>query len=85
MHSNQNLSPDKLWPVELQVSCSDTVFKNAPLQFDRWAPLDYLVGPNASGKTTFFSAIMTAARGAWPDARPAPRTTRRFSVSLEFS
>ena len=71
MENIETVKPDELdanstWPIELQVTCSATVFAKIPITFDRWAPLNYLVGPNGSGKTTLFNSIMEAARNKWP-------------------
>jgi predicted ATP-dependent endonuclease of OLD family len=52
-------------PINLHVHCSEAVFAQRPVQFERWAPLNYLVGPNGTGKTTLFNAIMLAARSRW--------------------
>src|SRR5262245_48827527 len=67
MNLDKDLAPEALWPIELRVTCGDTVFRKAPISFERWAPLNYLVGPNGSGKTTLFKAIMGAARSRWPN------------------
>lgn len=66
MELRSELLPESLWPVKLPVNCSSAVFQSAPVRFDRWATLNYLVGPNGSGKTTLFNAIMAAARTQWP-------------------
>ncbi len=59
--------PARIWPVELHVPCGAGIFTRSPVTFSRWAHLNYLVGPNASGKTTLFNAIMHAARSKWPN------------------
>ncbi len=65
--NDQNeLHDSDLWPVELPVECASTVFAKNPIRFDRWGHINYLVGPNASGKTTLFKSIMEAARKQWP-------------------
>lgn len=61
-----NRDPESLLPITLPVTCSKTVFEKSPVHFERWAPVNYLVGPNGSGKTTLFGDIMEAARGRWP-------------------
>ena len=66
-NDENELDQSHLLPVELAVQCSGTVFEKAPIQFDRWAPVNYLVGPNGSGKTTLFKSIMEAARKEWPN------------------
>lgn len=53
-------------PIELPVHCDQAIFKKTPVTFDRWASINYLVGPNGTGKTTFFNAVMQAARAKWP-------------------
>jgi len=53
-------------PVTLLVHCGRTVFAQNPVEFDRWATINYLIGPNGSGKTTLFDDIMTASRQKWP-------------------
>jgi hypothetical protein len=62
---SSEVTPEEFWPVELPVNCTHPVFNDQPVQFERWASLNYLVGPNGSGKTTLFNAIMAAARGRW--------------------
>jgi hypothetical protein len=57
---------DQALPIELPVECGQAIFKNTPVRFDRWASINYLVGPNGTGKTTFFNAVMQAARKKWP-------------------
>jgi predicted ATPase len=54
-------------PIRLSVSCATHVFQNAPAQFDTWGPINFFVGPNGSGKTTFFNAVMSSARSQFPN------------------
>jgi len=54
-------------PVRLPVTCGAFVFKNSPVRFDSWAPINFFVGPNGSGKTTFFNAVMESARSHFPN------------------
>jgi hypothetical protein len=54
-------------PIQLQVSCANHLFANRPVTFERWSAINYLVGPNGSGKTTIFNAAMQAARNNWPN------------------
>lgn len=53
--------------IALPVTCSDFAFKNTPVQFDAWAPINFFVGPNGSGKTTLFNAVMQSARSRFPN------------------
>lgn len=39
----------------------------SPVQFDSWGPINFFVGPNGSGKTTFFNAAMESARSQFPN------------------
>lgn len=61
------IDQQSLLPIELPVHCANTVFQKSPVRFERWASLNYLVGPNGSGKTTLFNAVMEAARSKWPN------------------
>jgi len=61
------VDPNQLLPIEMVVDCSAGIFKNTPVHFDEWAPINYLIGSNGSGKTTLFKAIMEAARRKWPN------------------
>lgn len=54
-------------PVHLPVSCNRQVFQQKPVQFDYWGPINFFVGPNGSGKTTFFTSVMEQARSAYPN------------------
>lgn len=61
-----SISTDPL-TISLPVTCSDFAFKNAPVRFDAWAPINFFVGPNGSGKTTLFNAVMQSARVHFPN------------------
>ncbi len=54
-------------PIELRVTCDKYMFASTPVTVERWAPLNYFVGANGSGKTTFFSSVMESARSRWPN------------------
>ncbi len=54
-------------PIYLPVSCNQFIFQKAPVQFDSWGPINFFVGPNGSGKTTFFNSVMAQARSAFPN------------------
>lgn len=54
-------------PIRLPVSCNQLIFQQAPVQFDSWGPINFFVGPNGSGKTTFFNSVMEQARSAFPN------------------
>lgn len=54
-------------PIHLPVSCNQLIFQKAPVQFDSWGPINFFVGPNGSGKTTFFNSVMAQARSAFPN------------------
>lgn len=54
-------------PIHLPVSCNKLMFQQAPVQFDFWGPINFFVGPNGSGKTTFFSSVMERARSSFPN------------------
>lgn len=54
-------------PIRLPVSCNQLIFEKAPVQFDSWGPINFFVGPNGSGKTTFFNSVMEQARSAFPN------------------
>lgn len=64
---SSDLTEDDALPIRLSVTCSDHLFARKPVRFDRWANLNYLVGPNGSGKTTVFNGIMAASRSQWPN------------------
>ena len=57
----------KVLPVHLPVSCNRLVFHHTPVQFDSWGSINFFVGPNGSGKTTFFNSVMEQARSAFPN------------------
>ncbi len=54
-------------PIHLPVSCNRLVFQHTPVQFDSWGPINFFVGPNGSGKTTFFTSVMEQARSTFPN------------------
>lgn len=54
-------------PIHLPVSCNQLIFQQAPVQFESWGPINFFVGPNGSGKTTFFNSVMEQARSAFPN------------------
>jgi len=53
--------------IRLPVTCNAFVFQSSPVQFDSWGPINFFVGPNGSGKTTFFNAVMERARSNYPN------------------
>src|SRR5688572_23155646 len=60
---NDEFQAEKLWPIELAVQFrSEHLYNGAEILFDRWSTLNYLIGPNGSGKTTVFNEIMRSAR-----------------------
>jgi hypothetical protein len=54
-------------PIQLPVTCGTLVFKDSPVRFQSWGPINFFVGPNGSGKTTFFNAVMESARSHFPN------------------
>ena len=54
-------------PIQLSVRCSTNLFINKPVIFERWAPINFFVGPNGSGKTTLFNSVMEACRSKFPN------------------
>lgn len=51
----------------MPVHCGAYLYQAAPVNFDKWGPINFFVGPNGSGKTTLFNAAMDAARSAYPN------------------
>ena len=62
-----DISKSEALKIALPVTCSKTVFAAAPVKFETWGAINYFVGPNGSGKTTFFNAVMAAARDHYPN------------------
>jgi len=53
--------------INLPVTCANHLFQNNPIQIDTWSSINFFVGPNGSGKTTFFNSVMQSARGKYPN------------------
>jgi predicted ATPase len=62
-----DISKSEALKIRLPVTCATNVFADAPVRFESWGAINYFVGPNASGKTTLFSAVMAAARSHYPN------------------
>jgi predicted ATP-dependent endonuclease of OLD family len=62
-----DISKSEALKITLLVTCATNVFADAPVRFESWGAINYFVGPNASGKTTLFSAVMAAARSHYPN------------------
>jgi len=56
-----------IWPLEWRTQTQVSyAFGGQPVVIERWAYINYFVGPNGSGKTTVFNSIMQLARNKWP-------------------
>ncbi len=53
--------------VTLPVTCANHLFQSNPVQINTWGPINFFVGPNGSGKTTFFNSVMQSARSQYPN------------------
>lgn len=53
--------------ITLPVTCANHLFAHNPARIDTWGPINFFVGPNGSGKTTFFNSVMQSARGQYPN------------------
>lgn len=60
-------SPIHTHMITLPVTCANHLFQNNPIQINAWGPINFFVGPNGSGKTTFFNSVMQSARGQYPN------------------
>ncbi len=70
MEANKNagqITEEQSLPIPLPVRCSTNLFANTPVVFERWAAVNYFVGPNGSGKTTLFNSVMEACRSRFPN------------------
>ncbi|MHB1605797.1 MAG: ATP-dependent nuclease [Leptospirales bacterium] len=63
----EEVTEEQCLPIQLSVRCSTSMFTNMPVTFNRWATINYFVGPNGSGKTTMFNAVMEACRRQFPN------------------
>lgn len=62
-NSNQQEAPT----IRLPVTCNTNLFQSNPVTFETWGPINFFVGPNGSGKTTFFTSVMERARAQYPN------------------
>jgi ABC-type uncharacterized transport system ATPase subunit len=53
--------------ITLPVTCKSHLFQSNHARIDTWGPINFFVGPNGSGKTTFFNSVMQSARNQYPN------------------